>query len=411
MLHGEAGTVSYTCGLLFYHQYGMDLSVSEGVEQSYLLCDSVVDEGCEGVAYDDFGITYGDTIEEGVYLAKKYIHEARYGYDSLFVHRYRVYPSSVVFDTLLLEVGNLGGLSVGASVDTLYSIHGCDSLVFRMVYAVVCPDNEISVAPYGVAEVPFSPVEPSVAPLMEGVSALSDAPPLLTVGTSEHISWLLTAGNDTFRCEQDVLVDFPPCGGTFTATDGDGNLYETVRVGADCWLKQNVHATHYAGSGDTIPVASVFNAASFPDTIIDVQQYGRLYSWYSAVGVPENSSLPPSVNAEGKVQGVCPVGWHVPSSAELSSLRQYEGAELKAVGDFWIGDPPTDESHFSMLPGGMYNAVLHRYESLRAYAYLWLSDAETPTVASAAYLRYLCSELDITYFGKTNGCSVRCAKD
>lgn len=410
-LHGDSGGASYTFGQPFYHQYHSEIEVSEGVEQSYLLRDTVVDDGCERVAYTNFGVEYGDTLEAGIYQSRKYMYAARKGYDSVFVLFLTVHPSTETYDTLLLAESELGSYPVGASVDSLYSIHGCDSVVFRMVYAVVCPPDYLTVAPYGVAEVPLLMVEPVVTPSLEGVTISSDAPPLLSVGTPVHVSWLLSVGIDTFRCVQNVLVDYPPCGGGFMVEDGDGNVYETVRVGADCWLKGNVRATHYAGTGDTIPVASIFRADLYPDTMANLQDYGRLYSWYSAVGLPEDSIGLPPANAAGEVQGVCPVGWHIPTVAELSALQRYDGAELKAVGDLWMGEVPNDTSHWSVVPGGLYNSTLNRYEGLRTSARLWLSDDASPTMANSAFLRYVCSELEINSLNKTDGCSVRCVKD
>lgn len=411
VLHGDPENFSYSFGQLFYRQYQFEIAVSEGVEQSYLLRDTVMDDVCAGISYDNFGIVYGDTLGEGFYSLRKYMHAARDGYDSVFVHLLSVYPNFVIYDTLLLDESELGIYSVGESVDSLYSLHGCDSVVFRMVFAVVCPSDYQVTAPYGVAEVPFSLAEPSVTPSSAGISILSDAPPLLSVGAPVHISWLLAAGTDTFRCVQNVLVGYPPCGDGFTAEDGDGNVYETVRIGADCWLKGNVRATHYAGTGEPIPVADICRADIFPDTISNLTDYGRLYSWYSAVGLPENSTGTPPSNADGEVQGVCPVGWHVPTASELSALQRYDGAELKAVGDLWVGEVPNDASHWSAVPGGMYNATLDRYEELRTCAHLWLSDAPSPTAANSAYLQYVCSELGIACINKVNGCSVRCAKD
>lgn len=411
VVHGESGGLSYSSGQFFYRQYQSGIAVSEGVEQSYLLKDTVRDDGCEGVAYNVFGVVYGDTLVEGLYFSRKYVHQASNGYDSVFVHLLSIYPRTVTYDTLLLEENDIGTYAVGESVDSLFSSHGCDSVVFRMVYAVSCPSDYVVTAPYGVSEVPFTVLVPAVIPSMDGVSVFSDAPPLLTVGVPSHVSWVLVAGLDTFRCNQDARADFPPCGDGFTAVDGDGNVYETVRIGADCWLRENIHATHYAESGEPVSVASTFRASSYPDTVANRQHYGCLYSWYSAMGIPENSTDSPMSNAEGEVRGICPVGWHIPTVSELSKLQLYDGPDLKAVGTFWLGEIPNDASSISLMPGGMYNAARRQYEELRTCAHLWLADAEATGMACSAFLQYVCSELGVAGLDKTNGCSVRCTKD
>lgn len=411
VVHGESDAISYTYGELFYRQYGVELSVNEGVEQSYLICDTLIDDGCAGVAYSNYGVEYGDTLQAGLYVLRRYSHAARYGYDSLMVHRLMVYPSLSTYDTLLLAASALGPYMAGESVDTLYSSHGCDSVVYRMVYAVECPADHWEEAPYGVSEVPFSPPEIVVAPSLEGLSMSVNAPPQLTVGIAEHVEWLLVAGTDTFECIGSALAEYPPCGNGYVATDGDGNVYETVRVGADCWLKGNVYSTHYAGTGSPIPVAEIFSADFVSDTVSNLWHYGRMYSWYSAVGLPENSTDPPLSNADGEVQGACPVGWHLPSRREIASLQSYDSPSLKATGNFWIGETPVNDSGFSMMPGGLYNAALARYEKLKTHAYIWTSDMESSLNGCAAYLQYICSELETVCFDKKNKCSVRCAKD
>ena len=411
VLHGDSGGSSYTFGQPFYRQYFSEIFVNEGVEQGYLLQDTVADDICMGVAYDNFGVSYGDTLEAGLYVTRKYVSHARDGYDSVFVHRLWVYPRSVSYDTLLLAAGDLDGYSLGASVDSLYSSHGCDSVVFRMVYAVACPSDYVATAPYGVAAMPFPSEGMSLTPASEGLTIVSDAPPLLTVGASGQVSWLVVTASDTFRCVQQVRTDFPPCGDGFTAVDGDGNVYQTVRVGADCWMKENLYSRHYAGSGDEIPVADIYWADQFPDTVETLHLYGRLYSWYSAMGLEENSLSPPSANADGEVQGVCPEGWHVPTAAEMSVLQMYDAAELKATGNLWIGEVPNDASRFSIVPGGLYNAALNRFEYLKTYAYLWSADTLYTTVALSGWLPYLCGDLEMIPLSKNNGCSVRCAKN
>ena len=411
VLHGDSGGTSYTFGQPFYRQYYSEIYVNEGVEQGYLLQDTVVDDVCAGVEYDNFGIAYGDTLEAGLYCTRKYVHHARDGCDSVFVHHLRVYPVTVLYDTLLLAESELGGYTVGGSVDSLHSSHGCDSVVFRMVYVVACPADYLATAPYGVAAVPFPSEGMSVTPSQEGLAIVSDAPPLLTVGTDGQVTWLVVTASDTFRCVQHVRADFPPCGDGFTAVDGDGNVYETVRVGADCWMRGNVYSRHYAGSGDEIPVADIYRANLSSDTIENLLSYGRLYSWYSALGVEEGSTSSPPANADGEVQGVCPTGWHIPTLSEMAALQLYDGAELKATGALWIGEVPNDASRFSIVPGGMYNAALRRFENLKAYAYLWSADRVSSSVASAGCLPYVCDDFRFISLQKSNGCSVRCTKD
>jgi uncharacterized protein (TIGR02145 family) len=102
-------------------------------------------------------------------------------------------------------------------------------------------------------------------------------------------------------------------------------------------------------------------------------KYGRLYDWNTAMDGKSSSSSSPS-----GVQGVCPLGWHLPSNAEWTTLVNYvggsstAGTKLKSSTGWrnsYSGVPAgTDNYGFSALPGGsrdidgiFYFAGLHGY--------------------------------------------------
>ena len=106
--------------------------------------------------------------------------------------------------------------------------------------------------------------------------------------------------------------DGQPCPGHATVTDVDGNVYNTVKIGDQCWMKENLRATHYA-DGKEIPNRYAPNW----DTL-NVPEYGYLYRWNAMMNGANGSSANPS-----GVQGACPQGWHVPSNAEWEQLNNY----------------------------------------------------------------------------------------
>lgn len=122
--------------------------------------------------------------------------------------------------------------------------------------------------------------------------------------------------NRSITVEDDDILDLTsynsqPCAGTSTVTDYDGNVYHTLKIGQQCWLKENMRTTHYA-DGEIIPIGS---ACYYPNGNADNRsQYGLLYTWYTATRNESSSS-----NPSGK-QGICPYGWHVPSDAEWAEL-------------------------------------------------------------------------------------------
>ena len=107
----------------------------------------------------------------------------------------------------------------------------------------------------------------------------------------------------------------PPVKDCGPVTDVDGNVYQTVLMGDECWMRENLRTTHYADGKAISPVPAVPNA----DTSL-VATYGRLYTWFSVLNGSE-----PTEETDGRVQGPCPDGWHVPSNFEWMGLEDYVG--------------------------------------------------------------------------------------
>jgi uncharacterized protein (TIGR02145 family) len=118
-----------------------------------------------------------------------------------------------------------------------------------------------------------------------------------------------------------------------TVTDIDGNVYNTVRIGSQVWMKQNLKVTHFR-NGVEIPIEENNNQwyqlttaayCNYMNNEDSAQIYGRLYNWYA-------------VNNENNI---APEGWHVPTDEEWKQLEMYLGMyseDADAIG--WRG---TDE--------------------------------------------------------------------
>ena len=170
--------------------------------------------------------------------------------------------------------------------------------------------------------------------------------------------WSDCIGNiqPSWRCG-DVLVDI------------DGNTYNTVQIGDQCWMKENLKTTTYR-NGTAIPNVTDANAWSnvhygayvwYDNDITWKDKYGALYNWFTTVDA----------------NGLCPTGWHVPTNDEWTALTDYiggtgspHGNELKSCrqmnsplgGECNTNEHPrwnashihygTDDYGFSGLPGG-----------------------------------------------------------
>ena len=122
-------------------------------------------------------------------------------------------------------------------------------------------------------------------------------------------------------------TDAQPCPGTPTVTDYDGNVYNTVMIGTQCWMKENMRTTHFS-NGDSITLgytATNYSEPYYYDYFfsdIPLEKRGYLYNWPAAVhGMDTSSSVPSGI------QGICPAGWHVPSWGEWDTLRVYLGSK------------------------------------------------------------------------------------
>ena len=226
---------------------------------------------------------------------------------------------------------------------------------------------------------------------------------------SQYLAGGAADGYDLLRKLVLRVIDPSGCGGV--ATDGDGNLYGTVSVAGYCWTQENLRATHYADGVTEIENAGVYSAPGFDDEAANEATYGRLYTWYSAVGLPEDGSGTLIPDADGYVQGVCPNGWHIPTAAEMDALNA-QGSEDLRTAELWVApNGNTNSTGFTSLPAGKYNASTARYERILLDTGYW-SVAEGPAVpTTVTALPYYCNLPMEKSVSATDMLSVRCVKN
>ena len=154
--------------------------------------------------------------------------------------------------------------------------------------------------------------------------------------------------------------------------DGEGNLYDTITIGSQVWLKQNLKTTKYL-NGDLIGSTNVkedwhnsstglFYAISRPEG------YGNLYN---AIAVKD-------------LRKMCPLGTHLPSNLEWQTLFTGLGdsamaaIKLKTTTGWENGTANgTNSSGFSALPSGFFVTMLDNgnldifYEGSHCKASFW----------------------------------------
>ena len=124
--------------------------------------------------------------------------------------------------------------------------------------------------------------------------------------------------------------DSRSCPDAPTLSDIDGNVYNTVQIGEQCWMRENLRTTRYA---DGTPIEHGSSASPqtaywyYPmDDAANKPNYGLLYNWPAVVRGGTGSAANPS-----GLQGICPNGWHVPSDAEWTQLTDYVSSHSEYV--------------------------------------------------------------------------------
>jgi len=198
----------------------------------------------------------------------------------------------------------------------------------------------------------------------------------------------------------------------------EGETYETVVIGEQTWMAKNLN---YNAS----------DSKCYDGNSANCNKYGRLYDWATAMALPAscNTDICASQISE-KHRGICPIGWHIPSSNEWQELRDFVGGwdvvgmylktknGWKNNGDFYKGTGNgTDTYGFSALPGGKgyLNVITGKYQfdDVNFSGCWWGAneDRERPSEAkvfsAAAYTRgygSVCSGRKVELYG------VRCVK-
>ncbi len=185
-----------------------------------------------------------------------------------------------------------------------------------------------------------------------------------------------------------------------------GHIYDAVRIGIQCWFAENLRRT-------------IGNYKAFGEDDANVEKFGYLYSWYTAMGVPENdnNAVPATqigYDGEPYVQGICPDGWAVANEADFALLNATAGGTelLKDPGTlYWINghEGTVPNTGFNARANGHFNSVSQRYEDQLTGSYFWMPGTNTSTFNSAV-IQYYCNEGLFSNHPKTDLQGVRCIR-
>jgi uncharacterized protein (TIGR02145 family) len=239
--------------------------------------------------------------------------------------------------------------------------------------------------------------------------------------TSIMVDYGTNGGNVSVRSENscgnsiytDLNITMTASSNCGTVTDTDGNVYNSVTIGTQCWLTENLKTTRY-NDGSTIPKVSdppTWSSLITPaycwydnDSSTYMPSYGAFYNWYAV--------------STGKL---CPVGWHVPADGDWTELTDFlcgnsmASAKLKESGTVHWNNPndeSTNISGFTALPGGYRSYSDGAFFSVRDNASFWSSTSDDGLNAwMRAMTNYGTTDVRVISAYKEYGISVRCLKD
>jgi len=198
----------------------------------------------------------------------------------------------------------------------------------------------------------------------------------------------------------------------FSGTTATVNISsDYVTIGTQVWTDKNLDLTTYR-NGDVI--AQITNTTDWANATTGAwcyynndpsneAIYGKLYNWY-AVNDP---------------RGLSPLGWHIPTDAEWTTLSTLlggdgvAGGKMKTTGTtFWTtpNTNATNESEFKGLPGG-YRSNNGTFNTVGLNGLWWSAIQYNLSDAWYRYLKYYDGSLAPFTSNKKTGFSVRLIKD
>jgi uncharacterized protein (TIGR02145 family) len=212
--------------------------------------------------------------------------------------------------------------------------------------------------------------------------------------------------------------------------DIDGNFYETIKIGSQEWMAENLKTTKLKDGTDIPNVTddsewSALTSAAMcwydNNESVNKNTYGALYNWYAT-----SSGI------------LCPQGWHAPTDLEWTTLENYladngynydgsTGSNSYAIAlasvTGWsssqvmgaVGNTDFPEKRnstgFNALPGGVRDANQHIFGSIGNYGMWWTTTELDSDTGWDRGLATGFSNVGRANVLKVHGFSVRCLKD
>lgn len=219
-----------------------------------------------------------------------------------------------------------------------------------------------------------------------------------------------------------------PCSETPTVTY-EGQTYNTVLIGSQCWLKENLNVGSMITGDDTMTDNGVLEKWCYNNDETNCDEFGAFYQWHEMM----------QYSIDEGIQGICPEGWHLPTDDEWLILESTVDSQYGYDDDEWhfgtwrgfdagkhlksdFGWEPgfsgngTDVYGFRGLPAGKRSVLPFEDFQFQGYLGTWWTSTKADQYGTYAYYRHL----DYNDYGdgiwRSNemgiaGRCVRCIKD
>jgi uncharacterized protein (TIGR02145 family) len=221
----------------------------------------------------------------------------------------------------------------------------------------------------------------------------------------------------SFTTGQDGL----PCPGMPTIADVQGNIYNTVMIGEQCWMKESLRTGTMISGAVNQTDNGILEKHCYNDNALNCLVYGGLYQWDEMM----------EYNTTSGAKGICPQGWHVPTDNDLKLLESgadsfygfghpvWDGAgwrgldagkNLKSTNQWLSNGNGTDLYGFRALPAGV-RLENGTFNGLGEIIAIWTSSTPDEGKAWNRKLSYDQDLIGRFQSSGTTAMSVRCVRD
>jgi uncharacterized protein (TIGR02145 family) len=226
----------------------------------------------------------------------------------------------------------------------------------------------------------------------------------LNIALAQHKTLTVYYSGDSTKVvnlsNTDSLVIFV-CGAS--KVNYGGKDYNTVLIGDQCWLKENLDIGTMIQVSESQTNNSVLEKYCYNNDPNNCTIYGGLYQWGEAMQY---------VTTEG-IKGICPEGWHIPTFIEFQTLRtlvNINSNALKEIGQGTGDGAGTNASGFSaLLAGNSWGSGT--FHNVGNTAFFWSSTQYNESFAWDMLMTYNNSYISFNGIPKAYVFSVRCLKN